>query len=88
LRTVEQSAVAPQQRQLGACQPVYIDAVKSTRRIKVAVSPDVAAKVAAAAARVALTKEQALEIASAEPRNATIFAGPLRKASARQRAGR
>ncbi len=67
---------------------MYIGTVKSIRRIKVVVSPDVAAKVAAAAARVALTKEQALEIASAEPRNATIFAGSLRKASARKRAGR
>lgn len=80
--------MAPQHRWLGACQAVYIDAVKSTRRIKVVVSADVAARVAAAAARVALTEEQALEIASAEPRHATIFAGPFRKASARQRTER
>ncbi len=63
------------------------DAVKSTHRIKVVLSRDVAAKVAAAAARVTFTKEQALQIASAEPQHATIFSGSLRKASARQRAG-
>jgi hypothetical protein len=67
---------------------MYIGTMKSTRWAKVAVSPDVAARVAAAAARVGLTKEQALAIAAAEPRHATIFAGSLRKTSARKRAGR
>ena len=41
------------------------------------VSPAVAKRVAAAAERVGLTREQALAIARAEPRGATIFAGPI-----------
>ena len=43
----------------------------------VTVSPSVAARVAAAAKRVGLTREQALAIAEAEPRGATVFAGRL-----------
>ena len=42
------------------------------------VSPTVAAKVAAVAARVGFTREQALAIAAAEPRGATIFAGSVK----------
>lgn len=42
------------------------------------VPPDVAAKVAAAAERVGLTREQALSIAEAEPRGSTVFAGRLK----------
>jgi hypothetical protein len=45
----------------------------------VVVSLAVAEKVAAAAARVAFTREQALVIAEAEPRGVTVFAGSLKK---------
>jgi len=54
--------------------------MKAIRWARIIVSPQVAAKVAAAAARVGLTREQTLEIAAAEPRHATIFAGPVKKA--------
>jgi len=44
----------------------------------VTISPALAEKMEAiAAARVGITRDQALEIAKAEPRGATIFAGPL-----------
>ena len=44
----------------------------------VTISPALAAKMEAiAAAGVGFTREQALEIVKAEPRGATIFAGPL-----------
>ena len=71
-----------------APSPMYISLVKSTRWNKVTVSPDVAAKVAAAAARVGLTKEQALAIMAAEPRYTTVYAGQVRKAPSRPRSGR
>lgn len=48
------------------------------------VSPAFAAKVAAVAARVGFTREQALAIAAAEPRGATIFAGPLKQQASRR----
>ena len=79
-------ACAYPQNSLQSLQRRYIGVVKSTRRATVVVSPAVAAKVAAAAARVVLSKEQAQEIAAAEPRHATIFAGSLRKAWGRNRA--
>lgn len=44
----------------------------------VTISPALAEKMETiAASRVGLTREQALEVAQAEPRGATIFAGPL-----------
>ena len=44
----------------------------------VTISPALAEKMEAiAAARVGITRDQALEIVKAEPRGATIFAGPL-----------
>ena len=62
--------------------------MKPIRWAKVVVSPEVAAKVAAAAARVGLAKEQAMEIAASEPRNAIVFAGPVREMSSRKRVTR
>jgi hypothetical protein len=48
------------------------------------VSSTVAEKVALAAARLGMTKEQALAIAKAEPKGATIFAGAVTLGSGRR----
>lgn len=55
----------------------------------VTISPALAAKMEAiSAARVEFTREQALAIVEAEPRGATIFAGPLGpERPSRRRAG-
>ena len=63
---------------------MYIGMVKPARN-KVVVPQAIAAKVQAAAARIAMTKEKALEIAAAEPPNATIFAGPARSSKEARR---
>lgn len=49
-----------------------------TRPGTAVVSQAVSDKVAAVAARVGLTREQALAIAAAEPRGTTVFAGSLK----------
>ncbi len=73
-------------RRLGTRSSIsFAEIVKPSSRTKVAVSPAVAVKVAAAATRVGMSKEQALEIAAAEPRHATIFAGLTQNAKGAQR---
>ena len=55
----------------------------TSRRGKLVVpSADALARVAAAAARVGLTREQALAVVDAEPRSATVFAGSLKRSDA------
>ena len=55
----------------------------TSRRGKLVVpSADALARVASAAARVGLTREQALAVVDAEPRSATVFAGSLRRSDA------
>ena len=65
--------------------PVYIASMKVVRWSKVHVSPEVATKVAAAAARVGLTKEQALAISASEPRHTTVYAGRAELPPSRRR---